>query len=231
MVITRAWQKENTSNTAEMSQEELSLKCAWAFEGGNKQYVKRMLPQIEQPADIKITTNVPHGKPLVNSLLHLAAAYGWMDIIIDLITKYKCATNCKDSTGRTPLHYAVINNHLEVVRYFINEQHCDPMAGDNDENTPLHYACRHSQIDILQYLLSTGKVNPLATNKFGNHPMLRIDYRRRLPMLHLAAQKGWMDIAIDLITKYKCDTNCKDSNGCTPLHVYTMLSSTITWRW
>ena len=65
-------------------------------------------------------------------MLHLAASHGWVDIVIDLVTKYKCDTNCKDTRGCTPLHYAARKNHLEVVRYFINEQHCDPMTRDND---------------------------------------------------------------------------------------------------
>ena len=151
-------------------------------------------------------------------MLHLAAYKGWTDVTIDLITKYKYDINSKDSNGNTPLHYAVSNNHLEVVSYFINEQQCDTMTKDNDSNTPLHIACQNRHIDVVQYLLSTGKVNPLAKNKHGKPPMLKIEYRRRLPMLHLAAHQGWTDIAIDLITKYKCDTNSKDSNERTPLH-------------
>ena len=50
---------------------------------------------------------------------------------------------------------------------------------------------------------------PLAENKYGKTPMLKVDHANRLSMFHLAAQHGWMDIVIDLITKYKCDTNCK----------------------
>ena len=66
--------------------------CVEAFRQGNKQDAARLLPQIGQLADA--------------SLLHLAAQHGWMDIVIDLITKYKYNTNCKDSRGCTPLHYA-----------------------------------------------------------------------------------------------------------------------------
>ena len=154
-------------------------------------------------------------------MLHLAALHSWKDIIIDLITKYKCDTNCKDYYGRTPLHYAVRNNHLEVVRYLINEQHCDPLNKDRFGNTTLHTACQYDHIHIVQYLLSTGKVNPFARNNNSEIPLYAVKINQtsyQLSILHLAAQHGWMDIIIDLLTKYKCDTNCKDDYGCTPLH-------------
>ena len=269
-----------------MSQEKLRV-CVWEFKQGNKQDAERLLPQIEQPADIRTTIHYIQDVWYVElvSLLHLAALHGWMDIVIGLITKYKCDINCKDSRGHTPLHYAAINNRLEVVRYFINKQHCDPMTRDNDgdtllylacskghlnivqyliseahcnpscenndvdtllylacskghlnivqyliseahcnpscENidgdTPLHLACANGHAHIMQYLLSTGKVDPLAKNKYGRTPTYKIKNELVSP-LHLAAHHGWMDIVIGLITKYKCDTNCKDSDGHTPLH-------------
>ena len=200
-----------------MSQEQLKIACVKAFKKGNKQDAEQLLPLIEQPAEL--ITDRWYTEMV--TLLHLAAHHGWMDIIIDIITKYKCDTNCKDDYGRTPLHYAVRKNHLEVVRYFINEQHCDPLNKDGFGNTPLHIACHNDHIHIVQYLLSTGKVDPLTKNNKGWIPLYAVKINRtsyQLPMLHLAAHRGWMDIIIDLITKYKCDTNCKDGNGRTPLH-------------
>ena len=150
---------------------------------------------------------IPIYREILNRLplLHLAAREGWTNIIIDLITKYNCDTNCKDSHGRTPLYYAVLNNRLEVAKYLVNEQHCDPMTRDNDGDTLLHIACVYGDIKIVQYLLSTGKANPLVKNNNDKIPMYE-----QLPMLHLAAREGWIDIIIDLITKYKCDINFKD---------------------
>ena len=274
-----------------MSQEQLKSACVKAFKKGNKQDAERLLPLIEQPAGITTYFSPDVRFAELVTLLHLAAAHGWMDIIIDLITKYKCDTNCKDDYGRTPLHYAVINNrlevlkilnrykqhdsinsqdnngdtplhyacrngHLDIAQYLISEAHCDPSCENNDGDTPLHIACRnnhlhivqyllstgkvdqliknndgdtplhiacqHDHIHIVQYLLSTGNVNPFARNNKGRIPLYTDNNTRtsyhQLPMLHLAAHHGWIDIIIDLITKYKCDTNCKDDYGCTPLH-------------
>ena len=205
-----------------MSQEQLKSDCVKALKKGNKQEAERLLPLIEQPAGLTtIYFSLDARFVKLVTLLHLAAHHGWMDIIIDLITKYKCDTNCKDDYGRTPLHYAVCNNHLEVVRYFINEQHCDPMNKGRFNDTLLHFACLYDHLHIVQYLLSTGNVNPFARNNKGRIPLYAVEINwtiYQLPMLHLAAHHGWMDIIIDLITKYKCDTNYKDNYGRTPLH-------------
>ena len=156
----------NQTLLTRLSQERrlLEIDSKKAFRYGNKQNAVQLLPQIRQPADIRTVYNVPgmrHASMV--SLLHLAAYHGWMDIVTDLITEYKCDTNCKDTHGRTPLHYATMNNHLEVVRYFIKERHCDPMTKDRHGNTPLHLACDYSHTHLVQCLLSTGKpVDPLT---------------------------------------------------------------------
>ena len=138
-------------------------------------------------------------------MLHLAAYHGWMDIIIDLITKYKCDTNCKDSRECTPLHYAVINNHLEVVKYFINEQHCDQTIRDNKGNIPLHYACLNGYVQITQYLLSDGEVDPLDMNKLGRTP---VDYANTL------------DNSYDFLKLFQSFKQCERDF---PVHTYTKL--------
>ena len=171
----------------------------WAFKLGNKRNAEQLLPQIEQPADIRCVRKTIKGV----SLLHLAAHHGWMDIIIDLITKYKCDTNCKDSIGCTPLHDAAVNNHLEVVRYFINEQHCDPMTKNEKGNTPLHYACRYDCLNIAQYLISEAHCNPSCENNDGETP------------LHFARS---LRIAKYLISEAHCNPSGQNKNGDTPLH-------------
>ena len=182
-----------------MTQEQLRRECVEAFKKGyGKEDAERLLPQIEQPADLRTITSKctgPKGNTSLVSLLHLAAVHGWMDIIIVLITKCKCDTNCKDSDGCTPLHYAVNNNCLEVVKYLINEQHCDPMTRDNFGNTPLHYVCRYAYLNA--YLTFMSKI-----------PSIKND----IP-LPFALQ---LNLAKYLIYETHSNPSCENNNGTLP---------------
>ena len=164
---------------------------------------------------IKSTTMID--KQIRPPLLQLAAAYGWMDIVIDLITKYKCDTNCRDSCGHTPLHYAASNNHLEVVKYLINEQNCDPMTTNNINETPLHHACYFDRLSIAKYLIDKAHCNPSCEDRNGNTP------------LHLACDQKCPKIAQYLLSTGKVDPEAKNKEGKTPLdiatktHIYSLL--------
>ena len=111
-----------------MSQEELKKECAKAFFEKNKQDAERLLPQIRQPAKVRVVKE----QFTTSSLLHLAARHGWLDVVTELATKYKCDVNCKDDEGATPLYWAAMYCQLEVMKYLINEHHCDPMTKDID---------------------------------------------------------------------------------------------------
>ena len=112
-----------------MSQELVS-ECLDAFMKGNEEDAVLLLPHIQQPAKVR---SADFSK---SSLLQYAAQHGWLDVVIELATKYKCDVNCKDRSGRTPLHDAARYDQLEVMKYLINEQHCDPMTIDNFNWTP-----------------------------------------------------------------------------------------------
>ena len=182
------------------------------FIRGDKQNAERLLPHI-QPAKARTehlyTAVKVNGIKLTiaseSSLLHLAAVHGWMDVISDLITKYKCVANCENIFKDTPLHYASSAGHLEVVRYFINEQHCDPMTKDKYKGTPLHYACQLGHPHIVQYLLSIGKVDPLAKDHKGKTPVdLAIRHKN----------------CYDLLKLFRSFPQCKRDF---PVHTYTKL--------
>ena len=146
--------------------ESVESECVEAFRQGNKQDAERLLPLLKDPAKVRTGYDYHYA-----FLLHLAAANGWMDIVIDLITKYKCDVSHENSDGYTALHYAASRNHLEVVRYLINEQHCDPMTGSNTGNTPLHLACYNDHFNIVQYLIEEAHCSPLCMNIYSCTPL------------------------------------------------------------
>ena len=170
---------------------------------------EQLLPSIPQPATITTTFKFrlyPNELSLV-SLLHLAAYWGWRNVVTALVSVYNCAANCKDEKGYIPLHYAASNGHLEVVKYLIVELHCDPMDKNQyDGTTPLHYACRYDYLNIAQYLIREEHCNPSCENEYGETP------------LHYACRYGHLNISQYLIREEHCNPSCENEYGETPLH-------------
>ena len=180
-----------------------------AYKSGNKLVAEQLLPRIPQP--VAITTTFEFNSrylPLaLVSLLHLAAYWGWRNVVTALVSVYKCAANCKDEKGHIPLHYAAYKGHLEVVKYFVVQQLCDPMDGNNDGDTPLHFACDNGNLNIAQYLIREEHCNPSCEDNNGSTP------------LHNACYHGHLNIAQYLIREEHCNPSCENKFGWTPLHI------------
>ena len=179
-----------------------------AFKNGNKLMAEQLLPSIPQPATITTTfkSRLYLTELSLVSLLHLAAYWGWRNVVTGLVSVYNCAANCKDEMGHIPLHYAASNGHLEVVKYFIVDLHCDPMDKNQYLETPLHYACRYGHLNIAQYLIREEHCNPSCENKYGTTP------------LHYACRYGHLNIAQYLIREEHCNPSCENNDGDTLLH-------------
>ena len=179
-----------------------------AFKNGNKVMAEQLLPSIPQPATITTTfeSRLWFTELSLVSLLHLAAYWGWRNVVTALVSVYNCAANCRDKRGHIPLHYAASNGHLEVVKYFIVELHCDPMDKNQYGDTPLHYACHHGHLNIAQYLIREEHCNPSCEDNVGSTP------------LHYACNNGHLNIAQYLIREEHCNPSCENKNGYTPLH-------------
>ena len=182
--------------------------CIIEFKNGNKLMALQLLPSIPQPATITTTfkSRLFYSELSLVSLLHLAAYWGWRNVVIALVSVYNCAANCKDENGHIPLHYAASNGHLEVVKYFMVELHCDPMDKNQYGSTPLHYACRYGHLNIAQYLIREEHCNPSCEDEDGDTP------------LHFACRSGHLNIAQYLIREEHCNPSCESNGGTTPLH-------------
>ena len=146
-----------------------------AFKSGDKLVAEQLLPSIPEPATITTTFKMSDlflSEISLVSLIHLAAYWGWRNIVNVLVSVYKWAANSKDEKGHIPLHYAAFNGHIEVVKYFIVELHCDPMDKNSNGTTPLHYACYHGNLNIAQYLIREEHCNPSCDNNIHHFTCL-----------------------------------------------------------
>ena len=188
----------------------LKKDCVRAFTSGNKLMAEQLLPRIPLPAVRAVTTTFKLDADFVVcsmvTVLHLAAYWGWGNVVTALVSVYYCAANSKDSRGQIPLHYAAHNGHLEVVKYFTAQLQCDPMEKDNDGWTALFFACSNGHLNIAQYLIREEHCNPSCEESDGKTP------------LHYACENGHLNIAQYLIREEHCNPSCEESDGETPLH-------------
>ena len=183
--------------------------CIRAFTDGNPVEVEQLLSCIPQSGVKFVTTTFKFRDKMIAlvTLLHLAAYWGWKNVVTALVSVYKCDANCKDEEGHIPLHYAAYNGRLEVVKYFLIQRSCDPMTSkSNNGNTFLHFACIKGHLNIAQYLIKETNCIASCENNNGVTP------------LHFACINGHLDIARYLIREKKCDPSCESKFGGTPLH-------------
>ena len=81
--------------------------CVNAFRKGNRLVARRLLSRISQPATVTTRFRLDRivGTMAEVSLLHLAAYWGWEDVVTELVSVHGCSIDCKDRLQHIPLHY------------------------------------------------------------------------------------------------------------------------------
>ena len=173
---------------------------------GNQLEVVEYLSSREETIIFEALINVGNNNKYRANPLHIAAAYGSLDVMKYLIEHRHWNTKDTDYRNRRILHYGA--KHIGIVKYLITECKCDPMVTDEYHKTVLHYAVEQNHSNAVEYLVLTGKCDPiLAANKYGNTVLL------------FAASNGLPNIVKYLIHNHDCDpmlTNAYD--GKTILH-------------
>ncbi|KAL9321971.1 hypothetical protein ACSQ67_010024 [Phaseolus vulgaris] len=88
--------------------------------------------------------------------LHLASAFGHIEVLKILLENYPNPGEIVDNKGRNIVHIAAIMGEFNVVRYVLQDANDEvkDMINDKDYdgNTPLHLAASHSRPKIVQAL-------------------------------------------------------------------------------
>ena len=195
--------------------------CVRAFTSGNQNEAEQLLlhlsePSMSKPADLTTTFQLVNKLGVKNggvvaqsrvSLLHLAAYWGWENVVVELVSVYKCVANCKDLNENIPLHYAAYNGNLDVVKYLVDiDEHSRSCPSNLSYETPLHFACQNGHLNIAQYLINEMHYDPSSKGSADWTP------------LHYACSNGHLNIAQYLIGEKHCIPSCKNKYGTTPLH-------------
>lgn len=94
------------------------------------------------------------------SLLHVAAARGYVKIAALLLEKFPDLAKEEDSGGNTPLHLAALAGHAEMVTFLIDAG-LDPSLKNDGNRTVLYLAQMKSHSDVIEILEAYHQKNPL----------------------------------------------------------------------
>ena len=150
-----------------------------------------------------------------DTLLHIAATFGHLEIVEYLI----CTTNLDllkiDDHQDTPLSLAAMRGHVEVFRFLISQLKlkynpralCDELT-HSDGNKLVHVAAEHGHLLIFKYLVEELKCDPYTSNDKGDKP------------IHCAAIHGHLNVVKYLVEEVKCDPMLpgRKSLYITPIH-------------
>lgn len=141
--------------------------------------------------------------------LHIAAKRGALECVRDLVSSgHTTDLDIQDEQGNTALHVAILERRDRVVNYFINHTHVNDAIANKDGRAALHLAVVHRNDEAVKVILSRRK-NSINLRETGEQNTA----------LHLAAQKGYYDIAEILLREEWCEVDLPNKHGETPLVV------------
>lgn len=94
---------------------------------------------------------------------------------VQMLLEQEVSILCKDSRGRTPLHYAAARGHAtwlsELLQMALSEEDCS--FKDNQGYTPLHWACYNGKL-IVTWLIAADFLpqQPLWSQRGWEHNIL-----------------------------------------------------------
>ena len=132
-----------------------------------------------------------------------ACREGHLSIVNMLLDHDSSLLEIADNFGVTPLCLAIINLRLDTVRFLL-DRGANVHATNQDGQTTLMCACHnHANLPNVQLLLAYG-VDVEARNRY------------RKTALHVAAERGYLEIVRELILQHNANMFAMDQNGRTP---------------
>ena len=162
--------------------------------------------------------------------LHIACESNDVELIKRVSSELKEEINIPDNHGNTPLHIACkfldfsipffsgdTTCILDCLKYFVNEKMCDVEIQNNLGELPLHTFLRreHTTWGTNTHQNRKEVIELITSNQ---HYRINTQDNTRNAPLHLACKLKDSRTVLYLISKFKCDLNITNDEGCLPLH-------------
>ncbi|XP_062711319.1 uncharacterized protein LOC134289472 isoform X2 [Aedes albopictus] len=203
-----------------------------------KNYVWEMVKMLIDK-DSKYSADYKIANKAGQTLIHLAAEGGNMEIVQMLRDDYAADVNAQDNDGNTPLHYAAQYSTLEMVKMLIVACSMDYKIVNKFGKSLIHSAAGGGKLGTVKMLIDDYAVDINAQDFDGNTPlhyaahfstwvvvkMLIIAYSMDYKivnkfgksLIHSAVAGGKLETVKMLIDDYASDANKQDNDGNTPL--------------
>ncbi|CAH9130305.1 unnamed protein product [Cuscuta epithymum] len=140
--------------------------------------------------------------------LYVAAEYGYVDLVRELITYYDlAAAGIKAKNGFDALHIAAKQGDLEMVKVLMEAHPELSMTVDMANTTALHTAATQGHIEVVNYLLEIESSLAAIAKSNGK------------TALHSAARNGHVHVVMAILSKEPSLVTRVDKKGQTALHM------------
>ena len=119
--------------------------------------------------------------------LHVAAGYGFGDIVTNLL-KFGCPIDVKTSEGYEALHLAPMKGEAGIIRVLVDHR-ADVNAITSDGSTAIALAARGGHLDTVRTLMYL-KADVEAENRVGMRPLHEACKENHRDVIEILLQKG-----------------------------------------
>ena len=198
------------------------------------EYVDPFTPVFISSGDL--SEELPTNFPLSVLSIHLAAFYGFVELVEKLIKKYD-SPMVRTEQYLTPMHFAASNGHSNVVEFLAPLTDMPNMMGIHGV-TPILLAAEFGHLNVIELLVPLTDT-PNAPDNAGATPITIASsngHKKIIEILaplvhnpnapdgdgitpiHYAAEKGHLEILKFLVNFTDSPNTIQDNDGNTPLH-------------
>ncbi|KAL5575211.1 hypothetical protein UlMin_016910 [Ulmus minor] len=142
----------------------------------------------------------------MNTVLHLAAKFGDVDMVSNIITLCPNMVAAENKNRETPFHEAACVGNPKILKLLLEANPAAAAKLDSKKKSALYMACSYGHVDVVKLLLSQPGI--LSLGEDGSDQTC----------IHVATSGGHTDVVRVLLSMHPEFAQMVDEDGNSPLH-------------